>query len=210
MLRKITIVLLTVLIFCSCKRIVKEVSETGITNGIEKNLVKSAKAGELSPIAKVVNTGLDASRNYSRQAIDKEFTIAKRGMHKEGLRRGQKENLKEAIFTDGYTGKRLIGGSKYEFDHIISAENIYSKYKSILSDDEIAIVVNCVENITTTSTSINRAKGKMPLDKLLGNKKKAESLGIDLELAKKTLSNAENGIKKKVKEIIANRSIPLN
>lgn len=181
--------------FVACKKITTELSERTINETSETVSEISKKSG----IIKV----LHPERNYSRTAINKVFTLKKIEMHAEALKRGQKENIKNAVFTDGYTGKRLLGGiSKYEFDHVRSSEYIYKKYKSILTDEEIAQVVNCNENILTTSTKINRAKGKWPLESLLNNTKKREELGINSLLANQAIKNADEGIKRKVNELI--------
>lgn len=184
--------------FVSCKKITTELSERSIIETSETVSEISKKSG----IIKVLNP----ERNYSRTAINKVFTLKKTEMHAEALKRGQKENIKSAVFTDGYTGKRLLGGiSKYEFDHVRSSEYIYKKYKSILTDEQIAQVVNCNENIITTSTKINRAKGKRPMENLLNNTSKTEELGINSLLANQALKNADEGIKRKVSELILNK-----
>lgn len=183
--------------FVACKKITTELSERSVIETSET----VNKISKKSSVIKVLNP----ERNYSRTAINKVFTLKKTEMHAEALKRGQKENIKNAVFTDGYTGKRLLGGvSKYEFDHIRSSEYIYIKYKSILTDEQIAQVVNCKENIITTSTKINRAKGKWPLERLLNNSDKKEALGINSLLANQALKNADDGIKRMVSELITN------
>lgn len=203
------------LLLYSCKKaateIVEETSEVIGKNGVSKLSVEveehavkniTEEAGEISikSVSKVI-----PNRPYSRIAVDKEFKIIKAQMHSEALTRGAKENVKHAVFKDAYTGKKLIGGGKYEFDHIRSSENIYNKYKAILTDDEIAKVVNCKENVVSTHTNINRAKGKWDLEKLLEDNQKVKILGINLPLAKQTAIKADEAIKRKVQEIIKNR-----
>lgn len=178
----------------ACKRTTTELSERSIIETSETVSEISKKSG--------IITVLNPERNYNRTAINKVFKLKKTEMHAEALKRGQKENIKNAVFTDGYTGKRLLGGSSYEFDHVRSSEYIYKKYKSILTDEEIAQVVNCNENILTTSTKINRAKGKWPLESLLNNTEKKEELGINSLLANQAIKNADEGIKRKVSELI--------
>lgn len=195
--RYIKYFILTSFTVIACKRTATELSERSIVETVETVSEISKK----SSIIKVLNP----ERNYNRTAINKVFTLKKTEMHAEALKRGQKENIKNAVFTDGYTGKRLLGGiSKYEFDHIRSSEYIYKKYKSILTDEQIAQVVNCNENIITTSTKINRAKGKWPLERLLNNTDKKEALGINSLLANQALKNADDGIKRMVSELITN------
>ena len=203
------------LLLYSCKKaateIAEETSEVIGKNGVRKLSVEveehalnniTEEAGEISikSVSEVI-----PNRPYSRIAIDKEFKIIKAQMHSEALTRGAKENVKNAVFKDAYTGKNLIGGGKYEFDHIRSSENIYNKYKALLTDDEIAKVVNCNENVVATHTDINRAKGKWDLEKLLEDNQKVKTLGINLPLAKHSAKKADEAIKRKVQEIIKNR-----
>ena len=203
------------LLLYSCKKaateIAEETSEVIGKNGVrklsvevEEQVVKdiTEEAGEISikSVSKLI-----PNRPYSRIAIDKEFKIIKAKMHSEALQRGAKENVKHAVFKDAYTGKKLIGGGKYEFDHIRSSEKIFNKYKAILTDDEIAKLVNIKENIVATHTDINRAKGKWDLEKLLEDNQKVKTLGINLPLAKHSAKKADEAIKRKVLEIIKNR-----
>lgn len=199
----------------SCKKaateIAEETSEVIGKNGIRKLSIEveeqavkniTEEAGEISikSVSKLI-----PNRPYSRIAIDKEFKIIKAKMHSEALQRGAKENVKHAVFKDAYTGKILIGGGKYEFDHIRSSEKIFNKYKAILTDDEIAKLVNCKENVVATHTDINRVKGKWDLEKLLEDNQKVKTLGINLPLAKQSAKKADEAIKRKVLEIIKNR-----
>ena len=208
-------ILVVSLLMYSCKKaateIAEETSEVIGKNGVSKLSVEveehavkniTEEAGEISikSVSKVI-----PNRPYSRIAIDKEFKIIKAQMHGEALTRGAKENVKHAVFKDAYTGKKLIGGGKYEFDHIRSSENIFNRYKAILTDDEIAKVVNCKENVVATHMNINRAKGKWDLEKLLEDNQKVKILGINLPLAKQTAKKADEAIKRKVQEIIKNR-----
>lgn len=182
-------------ILVSCKRMTTELSERTI-------IETSETVSEISKKSSIIKV-LNPERNYSRTAINKVFKLKKTEMHAEALKRGQKENIKNAIFMDGYTGKRLLGGiSSYEFDHVRSSEYIYKKYKSILTDEQIAQVVNCNENILTTSTKINRAKGKWPLESLLNNTTKTEELGMNSLLANQAIKKADESIKRKVRELI--------
>ncbi len=194
LLKYITIIFI---LLVSCKKTTTEISENTI--------LKTSKTINLVSEKSVISTIINPKRNYNRTAINKVFDIKKREMHAKALKRGYNENIKNAVFTDGYTGKRLLGGTKYEYDHVRSAEYIYNKYKSILTDDEIAQVVNCNENIITTSTKINRAKGKRPLENLLDNINRKEELGINLKLAIQTLKNADKGIQRKIREILLDR-----
>ena len=183
------------IILVACKRTTTELSEKVI-------IETSETVSKISKKSSIINVA-NPERNYNRTAINKVFHLKKTQMHSEALKRGQKENLKIALFTDGYTGKRLLGGSSYEFDHVRSAEYIYNKYKSILNDEQIAQVVNCNENILATSTKINRAKGKSSLETLLSNSEKIKVLEINSSLANQAIKNADDGIKRKVRELLS-------
>ena len=89
---------------------------------------------------------IDTDRPYRRIEIDKVFTKVKAGMQAAALLRGKARGLNLAIYQDVYTGKELIGGDPYDYEHIRSSESIYNTYKSILTDEQIALVVNCPEN----------------------------------------------------------------
>ena len=112
---------------------------------------------------------LDKNRPYRRIEIDKEFGKAKRAMHAVALSRGKAKGFTHALYQDIYTGKQLRGGDPYDYDHIRSSEEIHSKYKSILNDDQIALVVNCPENIGVTLSSINKSKGKRRMEDWLSS-----------------------------------------
>ena len=95
---------------------------------------------------------------------------------------------------DLYTGKALRGGDAYDYEHIRSSEEIHSKYKSILTDDQIALVVNCPENIGVTLTFINKSKGKRKMEDWLSNPANIVVNSIDLKLTLVNLKKADEGI----------------
>ena len=201
--------ILVILLFCafigSCRKIGKEIIIEP-TEKEMKNIVKQLSDEETSTkYLSKVGLKINPERAYNRRLINKEFKIVKAKLHKEAVNRGNEMNLGKAVFTDGYTGKRLIGGEAYEYDHIRSAQGIYNKYKSILTDEEISKVVNCKENIVTVSIKINRAKGKWDIEHLLKNQEKVKELGINKELAISSVKKADVAIKSKVQEIISGR-----
>ncbi len=144
---------------------------------------------------------LDKNRPYSRLEIDKVFNKVKATMHAEALVRGKAKGLGNALYQDIYTGKTLIGGDDYAYDHIRSAEAIHSKYKAILTDEQIAQVVNCPENVGTTLASINISKGKKNMEDWLSNSNNISNYNIDLNLTKVNLKNADKGIERKANEL---------
>lgn len=137
---------------------------------------------------------IDRDRLYSRNEINKVFQLVKEKMHAEALVRGKAKGLIQAFSQDIYTGKDLLGGEDYAYDHIRSAESIFSKYKSILTDEQIALVVNCPENIGATHASINRSKGKGRMEDWLCNSNNIIKHNIDVKITKITLANADRGI----------------
>ncbi|WP_293010793.1 hypothetical protein, partial [Mongoliibacter sp.] len=130
--------------------------------------------------------------------IDKVFNLVKASMHQEACKRGINGN---ALFQDCYTGKTWNGGEAYDYEHIYGSEWVHSAYKHLLTDEEIALVVNCPENVAVTSRSINQSKGKTSPEVWFANPRNIENHGIDLKLAQENIKKAKAGIEKKVKEL---------
>lgn len=145
---------------------------------------------------------IDATRPYRRVEIDKIFTQTKAVMHVAALLRGKAKGLDKAYYQDIYTGKDLIGGDPYDYEHIRSSEKIHSKYKSILTDDQIALVVNCPENVGVTLTFINKSKGKRKMEDWLSNPVNIVVNAIDLKLTLANLKKADDGIERMVRKIL--------
>lgn len=145
----------------------------------------------------------DKNRPYRRIEIDKEFAKAKRLMHAAALSRGKAKGFDQAHYQDLYTGKELLGGDPYDYEHVRSSEEIHSKYKSILSDEQIAMVVNCPENLGVTLASINKSKGKRRMEDWLNNPANITVNGIDMKLTLANLKKADEGIEKIVKSIVS-------
>lgn len=137
---------------------------------------------------------LNPSRPYHRLEIDLVFKALKATMHKEACIRGNGV----ALYEDLYTGKTLRGGDPYDYDHIRSAEEIYSKYKDCLTDKEIAAIVNCRENVGVTLSSINKSKGKKRMEVWLSNPSNPATYNIDLKVTLSSLKKADEGISRVV------------
>ncbi|MDG2433907.1 hypothetical protein [Flavobacterium sp.] len=141
---------------------------------------------------------IDPNRPYSRLAINIIFTNTKATMQKAALIRGG-DGL--AQYTDVYTGMTLRGGHPYDYEHIRSSEELFSKYKAILSDEQIAFVVNCPENVAVTLRAINQSKGKKRMEDWLSNPANIANYGIDLKLTLTNLKRADNGILRMVESL---------
>ena len=139
------------------------------------------------------------NRPYSRLAIDKIFTKTKATMQQVALIRGG-DGL--ALYTDVYTGKTLRGGDAYDYEHLRSSEAVHTQFKSLLTDDKIALVVNCPENVGVTLSSINKSKGKRKMEDWLANPSNVTVHGIDLILTLSNLRKADEGIERMVKSIV--------
>ncbi len=139
------------------------------------------------------------NRPYSRLAIDKIFTKTKATMQQVALIRGG-DGL--ALYTDVYTGKTLRGGDAYDYEHLRSSEAVHTQFKSLLTDDQIALVVNCPENVGVTLSSINKSKGKRKMEDWLANPSNVTVHGIDLILTLSNLRKADEGIERMVKSIV--------
>ena len=121
-------------------------------------------------------------------------------MQKEALVRGCDGR---ALYSDCYTGEILRGGDRYDYEHIRSSEAVFMEYRDRLTNHEIAEVVNCSENVAVTLRVINQSKGKLRLEDWLSNSDNIIKYRINESLAKKTATQADIGIKKKLKEILA-------
>ena len=144
----------------------------------------------------------DPIRPYRRIEIDKVFSKVKAGMQASALLRGKARGMYRALYQDVYTGKELIGGDPYDYEHLRSSEAVYNAYKSILTDDQIALVVNCPENVAVTLTFINKSKGKRRMEDWLANPANIAVNGIDLKLTLSNLKKADEGIERMVRSLV--------
>ena len=138
----------------------------------------------------------DPDRPYSRLAIDKIFTKTKAAMQQAALIRGG-DGL--ALYIDVYTGKTLRGGDAYDYEHLRSSEAVHTQFKSSLTDEQIAVVVNCPENVGVTLSCINKSKGKRKMEDWLSNPANILVNGIDLQLTLSNLRKADEGIERMVR-----------
>lgn len=139
------------------------------------------------------------NRPYSRIAIDKVFTKTKAEMQQAALIRGG-DGL--ALYTDVYTGRTLRGGDPYDYEHLRSSEAVHTQFKSLLTDEQIALVVNCPENVGVTLTFINKSKGKRKMEDWLSNPANITANRIDLKLTLSNLKKADEGIARMVESFI--------
>jgi hypothetical protein len=146
-----------------------------------------------------MNHLIHPDRPYSRLAIDKVFTKTKATMQQAALLRGG-DGL--ALYIDCYTGKTLRGGDPYDYEHLRSSEAVHSQYKSLLTDDQIALVVNCTENVGVTHTFINKSKGKRKMEDWLSNPANITANGIDLKLTFSNLKKADEGLERMVRSLV--------
>lgn len=134
---------------------------------------------------------IDSDRPYRRTEIDKIFTKTKASMQQAALKRGG-DGI--ALYIDVYTGKTLRGGDSYDYEHLRSSEAVHTQYKSVLTDEQIALVVNCPENVAVTLRFINQSKGKRKMEDWLSNPANITTNGIDLKLTLSNLKKADEGI----------------
>ena len=146
---------------------------------------------------------IDENRPYRRIEIDRVFTKTKGVMHAAALLRGKAKGSDQAHYPDIYTGKELLGGDPYDYEHIRSSEEIHSKYKFHLTDDQIALVVNCPENVGVTLSYINKSKGKRKMEEWLSNPANIAVNGIDIKLTLTNLKKADEGIERIVKSFVS-------
>lgn len=134
----------------------------------------------------------DPNRPYWREEIDREFARVKARMHAEAVQRGGGV----ALYTDCYTDKTLRGGDIYDYEHIRSSEEIFMKYRDRLTNEQIALLVNCPENVAVTRRSINISKGKRRMEDWMSNPENVEKHEVDVRLVKQMLERADRGIEK--------------
>ena len=142
---------------------------------------------------------IDPTRPYRRIEIDKIFTKTKAAMQQAALIRGG-DGL--ALYIDVYTGKTLRGGDAYDYEHLRSSEAVHTQFKSRLTDDQIALVVNCPENVGVTLSCINKSKGKRRMEDWLSNPANITANGIDLKITLANLKKADEGIERMVKSFL--------
>ena len=68
---------------------------------------------------------------------------------------------------DGYTGKPLKQGSDKDLDHVKSAKETHDDPGRVLAELATEDLANIPENLTPTDRTINRSKGKEPMEKFL-------------------------------------------
>nr|WP_315234072.1 hypothetical protein [uncultured Flavobacterium sp.] len=122
-------------------------------------------------------------------------------MQAAALLRGKVIGMDKALYQDVYTGKELIGGDPYDYEHLRSSEAVHTQYKSLLTDEQIALVVNCSENVAVTLRCINQSKGKRKMEDWLSNPANITENGIDLKLALSNLKKADEGIERMVRNL---------
>jgi len=137
------------------------------------------------------------SRPYLRVDIDKIFIQIKAIMHQEAGIRGKGI----AQYRDCYTGKILNGGDPYDYEHIYGSEWVHTTFKHLLTDEQIALVVNCQENVGVTLRKINQSKGKTNPEIWFANDINIRNNDIDLNWALGNIQKAKKAIEKMVKEL---------
>lgn len=142
---------------------------------------------------------INPDRAYSRLAIDLIFNKTKAAMQKAALIRGG-DGL--ALYIDCYTGKTLRGGDRYDYEHIRSSEMLYTKYKHLLTDEQIALVVNCPENVSVTLRAINQSKLKQAMEDWMKKSDNIIKHNINLELTLANLKKADDAIERMVKSLL--------
>lgn len=145
---------------------------------------------------------IEKNRPYNRTEINKVFTKVKFLMHTEALERGKSRGIENALYQDVYTGKELLGGDSYDYEHLRSSEEVFNRYKHILNDAQIALVVNCPENVGVTYKFINQSKGKKRMEDWLSNPMNVSMNAVDVDLTMRNLKKADDGIERMVKVLL--------
>jgi hypothetical protein len=85
-----------------------------------------------------------------------------------------------SFYIDVYTGKPFEAAISYDYEHLRSSEAIH-QYKS-LTDEQIALVVNCAENVSVTLRCINQSKGKRRMEEWLSTANITAN-GIEIDIS---------------------------
>lgn len=141
---------------------------------------------------------IDPNRPYWRTEIDQAFAKRKAKMHSEAVKRGGNGI---ALFQDCYTGKILRGGDSYDYEHIRSSEEIFITYRANFTNEQIAEIVNCPENVGVTLRRINQSKGKRKMEDWLQSVGHLPEFEINLKHTSLSLKKADEGILKVAKNI---------
>jgi hypothetical protein len=145
---------------------------------------------------KLDNLTNNPHRPYSRFEIDRVFNQVKATMHQAAIIRGNGN----ALYKDCYTGKILNGGELYDYEHIYGSEWVFTTYKHLLTDGQIAQVVNCPENVGVTLRRINQSKGKINPELWLAQSIHIQNNQIDLVWAMGNVQKAKSRIDQLVKK----------
>lgn len=119
-------------------------------------------------------------------------------MQSAALESGKSKGIDKDLYQDIYIGQELLGGDPYDYEHIRSSHEIHSKFKAFLSNEQIALVVNCHENVGVTLRIINQSKGKRKMEDWLSNITNITTNGIDLKITLANLKKADEGIARMV------------
>lgn len=149
---------------------------------------------------------LNPNRPYNRDAINKLFLLKKKEFYMEGMKRGTNGT---SYFTDIYTGRLLKGGDEFDYDHIISSQYIFERYKNVLTDYQIAQVVNIKNNIGPTARPINLSKGKKDLIAWFKKDRPDDKFGVQKNLVDKHRQIAEKAVNEKAQEFIRLNNLPV-
>ena len=141
---------------------------------------------------------IDQNRPYWRTEINQAFAKRKAVMHAEALKRGGNGI---ALFQDCYTGKTLRGGDSYDYEHIRSSEEIFIKYRHKLTNEQIAEVVNCPENVGVTLRKINQSKGKRRMEDWLESSANLPEFETNAKHTSLSLKKADEGIIKIIQNL---------
>lgn len=106
-----------------------------------------------------------------------------------------------ALYQDCYTGKTLRGGDPYDYEHVISSEEVFMTYRATHTNDQIALIANVPENVKTTLRDINKPKGKKCLLEWMTDSVVSQH-GINKPLALSIHAAAKKAIEQKAKELL--------
>ncbi|MFN3800080.1 hypothetical protein [Belliella pelovolcani] len=122
--------------------------------------------------------------------VTKHFSLVKSKMLSQAINQGKGR----AIYQDAFTGKLLWADDSFEFGYIYSPKMICETYQAVLSEEEIAQVINCPSNVIVTHTEVLASLRDQDPDTWIKNQALENTLNIDLALAARQINKAKMAI----------------
>lgn len=126
------------------------------------------------------------------EKISNAFTSTKAKMQRRAINQGGGK----AIYMDAFTGKILWLGDPFEFGYVYSPIQIYDTYKDLLSEDQIAELVNSSANVIVSLTVILESLQEQDPESWLTQEEQRKTFDLDISMARRCIHSAKTAISK--------------